>query len=167
MSDPIVAIIMGSKSDYSTMKKTSDVLDSFNITHTVEIMSAHRTPAKVSEFAKSAKDKGIKVIICGAGMSAHLAGVVASHTDIPVIGVPLSSSQGLGGIDALLSTTQMPKGVPVASVAINGSVNAALLAVKILALSDNAIYEKLSVYKDNMRKEIESASQKLKNGETP
>ena len=167
MSNPVVGIIMGSKSDYSTMKKASDVLDSFNITSEMEIMSAHRTPKKVSEFAKSAKDKGIKVIICGAGMSAHLAGVVASHTDIPVIGVPLSSSQGLGGIDALLSTTQMPKGVPVACVAINGSANAALLAVKILALSDNAIYEKLSAYKDKMRKEIESASKKLKNGETP
>ncbi|MCK5707695.1 MAG: 5-(carboxyamino)imidazole ribonucleotide mutase [Candidatus Aureabacteria bacterium] len=167
MATPIVSIIMGSKSDFNTMKKAADVLDSFDLGYEMEIMSAHRTPEKVAEYAKTAAKRGLKIIICGAGMSAHLAGVVAAHTDLPVIGIPLSSAQGLGGMDALLSTAQMPKGVPVAAVAINGSVNAALLAIKILALSDNTLTDKFKAYKENMRKEIEEASQKMKKGESP
>jgi phosphoribosylaminoimidazole carboxylase PurE protein len=149
------------------MKKAADTLDKLGITYDIDIMSAHRTPEKVTAYAKEAKSKGIKVIICGAGLSAHLAGVVAAHTDLPVIGVPLGSAQGLGGIDALLSTSQMPKGVPVATVAINGAMNAALLAAKILALSDDTLFKKLEDLKKEMQSDIEAASKKLKNGVNP
>ncbi len=166
MSKPVIAIIMGSKSDYPVMKKTADTLKQFELDYDIEIMSAHRTPEKVATYAGKAKANGIKVIICGAGMSAHLAGVVAAHTELPVIGVPLASG-GLGGMDALLSTSQMPKGIPVATVAINGSMNAALLAIKILALSDESLGSKLAAFKEKMRAEVEAASAKVKNGEAP
>lgn len=160
-----VAIIMGSKSDIEIMRKAESVLKKFGIEYEMDIMSAHRTPEKTAVFAKTAKENGFKVIICGAGLSAHLAGVVAAHTNLPVIGVPLISSSGPNGLDALLSTVQMPKGVPVACVALNGAYNAALLAVKILALEDKNLNEKLNEFKEEMKKEIESYSQKLKNGE--
>ena len=166
MSTPVVGIIMGSKSDYSTMKKAADILEKFSIPHEMDIMSAHRTPEKVTHYTESAKKRGLKVIICGAGMSAHLAGVVAAHTDLPVIGVPLASGD-LGGMDALLSTVQMPKGVPVATVAVNGGMNAGLLAIRILALSDKGIEAKLEEFKTEMQKEIETSSKKLKKGEKP
>ena len=127
-------------------------------------MSAHRTPEKVAEFAKKARERGIKVIICGAGMSAHLAGVVSAQTELPVIGVPLGSSAGLGGIDALLSTVQMPSGVPVGAVAINGAVNAAILAVRIIALNDSKLQERINDFKNKMKKDIEEASTNIKQG---
>lgn len=167
MAKPVVGIIMGSKSDFSTMKKAGDILALFGVPFEMDIMSAHRTPDKVISFARQAKKKGMKVLICGAGMSAHLAGVVAANTELPVIGVPLDSGAGLGGMDALLSTSQMPSGVPVAAVAINGAGNAGLLAVKILAVSNASLYRKLDSYKKNMGQEIEKASKKLKSGESP
>jgi 5-(carboxyamino)imidazole ribonucleotide mutase len=164
MSKPVVSIIMGSKSDLSIMKKTGEILDKFGIAYEMEIMSAHRTPEKVAVYAKDARSRGIRVMICGAGMSAHLGGVVASYTDLPVIGVPLGSGQGLNGLDALLSTSQMPKGVPVATVAINGAENAAYLAARILSLSDAALQKKLSEARAAMQKEVEEAARQLKNG---
>ena len=166
MSNPVVGIIMGSKSDYSIMKKAADILEKFGVPSEMDIMSAHRTPEKVVKYTSGAKDKGLKVLICGAGMSAHLAGVVAAHTDLPVIGVPLASG-GLGGMDALLSTSQMPKGVPVATVAVGGAMNAGLLAIKILALIDDSLAEKLKDFKKEMQQEIEASSVRLKNGEQP
>ncbi|MBN1521693.1 MAG: 5-(carboxyamino)imidazole ribonucleotide mutase [Candidatus Aureabacteria bacterium] len=167
MDNPVVSIIMGSKSDYDIMKKAGDILEKFKVPYEIDIMSAHRTPEKVASFSTQAKGRGIQVIICGAGMSAHLAGVVAAHTDLPVIGVPLCSSGALGGVDALLSTSQMPQGVPVAAVAVNGSANAALLAVKILALRDESLQKKIQDFKRDMQKDVENASRKIKSGEKP
>lgn len=147
-----VAIIMGSKSDYEVVSKAKNMLSRFGVEADVMIMSAHRTPMEVTEFAKNAKKNDIKVIIAAAGKAAHLAGFIAANTTLPVIGLPIKSST-MDGLDSLLSTVQMPTGVPVATVAINGSENAALLAVEILALSD----EKLSLELDGYRKEIKEA----------
>jgi len=158
-----IAILMGSKSDLEIMKKALEVLKKFEVEYETDIMSAHRTPEKVAEFAKNAKNNGFGVIICGAGLSAHLAGVVAAHTNLPVIGVPILAKSSPAGLDALLSTVQMPKGVPVACVALNNSYNAALLALKILAVSDNSIYEKLEKFKKEMEQEVLSYSKELKN----
>ena len=145
-----VAILMGSKNDLEIMKKALEVLKKFEVEYETYIISAHRTPEKVAEFAKNAKSKGFGIIICGAGLSAHLAGVVAAYTNLPVIGVPIIANSSPAGLDALLSTVQMPKGVPVACVALNNSYNAALLALRILAVSDNSIYEKLEKFKKEM-----------------
>ncbi|MBF0106045.1 MAG: 5-(carboxyamino)imidazole ribonucleotide mutase [Deltaproteobacteria bacterium] len=144
---PKVAILMGSKSDMPVMEKAAAVLKEFEVPFDMRVLSAHRNPDEVAAFAKGAKDCGIRVIIGGAGMAAHLAGVLAAHTHLPVIGVPLNSGQGLGGIDALLAVVQMPKGVPVATVAVDGAVNAALLAIQILALSDENLEKKLIAYR--------------------
>lgn len=137
-----VAILMGSDSDFGVMSKAISVLNKFEIPVEVHVYSAHRTPEKVAEFASNAKDNGFGVIIAGAGMAAALAGVVAGHTTLPVIGVPLKSN-ALEGIDALLSTVMMPSGVPVATVAIDGSKNAAYLAAQILAISDEELAKKV------------------------
>jgi phosphoribosylaminoimidazole carboxylase PurE protein len=144
---------MGSKSDMPVMERTCKVLDGFGIDYEMLVLSAHRTPAKTREFARSAARKGIKVIIAGAGMAAHLAGAVASETLLPVIGVPLPGSH-LGGVDALYSTVQMPSGIPVATVAIGaaGATNAAILAAEILALSDAAVRKKLTAYRRRIAK---------------
>ncbi|MBU0650926.1 5-(carboxyamino)imidazole ribonucleotide mutase, partial [bacterium] len=143
-----VAILMGSKSDLEVMKNTFDILEEFGVKFEHKILSAHRNPDLVREFVKDAQDRGTKVFIAGAGMAAHLAGVVASITVCPVIGVPLSGSD-LNGLDSLLSTVQMPGGVPVATVAIGkaGAKNAGVLAVQILAVSDDALKQKLIEYK--------------------
>lgn len=137
-----VAIIMGSDSDLPIVEKAVSVLKEFNVEYSVHVYSAHRTPQEAVEFTKNAKKNGYKVIIAAAGMAAHLAGAIAANTTLPVIGIPCKSSN-LEGLDALLSTVQMPTGIPVATVAINGAANAALLAVQILALSDDTLAEKL------------------------
>lgn len=137
---------MGSESDMPVMEKAGAIFDRFEIDYEIEVMSAHRTPSKVAEYAQTAEDRGLKVIIAGAGLAAHLPGVVAAHTSLPVIGVPLFQ-EGLAGADALYSCVQMPPGVPVATVAIGGAKNAAILACQIIAAGDNTLREKLREFK--------------------
>lgn len=144
-----IAIIMGSISDEPIMKKASDTLKGFGVGYEIHILSAHRMPNKTREFASSISKSDISIVIAGAGKAAHLPGVIASYTTVPVIGVPIKTSD-LGGMDSLLSIVQMPSGVPVACVAINGAKNAALLAIEILALSDRDINEKLQKFKKNL-----------------
>ncbi len=155
-----VAVLMGSDSDLPVMRKALDVLAEFGIGYEVSVASAHRTPDKVAEFARSAADRGIVVIIAGAGMAAALPGVVAAHTPLPVIGVPLSGS-ALDGADALYSIVQMPPGVPVATVGIDAAGNAALLAAQILALNNSALAEKLTEYRRQMAASVEQSSQEV------
>ena len=138
-----VAVIMGSDSDLPIVEKAVDVLNSFGVPYEVHVFSAHRTPNEAAEFSRGARDKGFGAIIAAAGMAAHLAGAIAANTTLPVVGIPVSSGN-LGGIDALLSTVQMPSGIPVATVAIDGAVNAALLCIEILSISDSALAEKLA-----------------------
>lgn len=144
-----VGIVMGSQSDMAVMEKAGEVLKRFGVDYEIEVMSAHRQPERVSEYARGAKQRGLKVVIAGAGLAAHLPGVVAAHTTLPVIGVPLYQ-EGLAGADALYSCVQMPPGVPVATVAIGGAKNAAVLAVQILALSDERLAEALEVFKQDL-----------------
>lgn len=144
-----VGIVMGSDSDLSVMEKAGAVLERFGIEYEIEVMSAHRKPARVAEYATSAADRGLKVIIAGAGLAAHLPGVVAAHTILPVIGVPLYQ-EGLAGADALYSCVQMPPGVPVATVAIGGSKNAGVLAAQIIATGDDALAGKIADFKKEM-----------------
>ena len=141
-----VAILMGSEKDMPKMDPCSAVLEEFGVEHEVHVMSAHRTPAKVAAFASSAREHGFGVIICGAGKAAHLAGAVAAHSTLPVVGIPVSAG-GLGGVDALYSTVQMPTGIPVATVAIDSSANAAYLAVAILSVGDPELATKLDDYR--------------------
>ena len=144
-----VAVLMGSASDKDKMAPAADTLARYGIEADVRVMSAHRTPAVVAEFAATARANGYAVIICGAGMAAHLAGAVAGHTTLPVIGVPLSGG-ALNGVDALYATVQMPKGIPVATVAVDGAMNAALLAVQMLAIEDAGLVEELARHRDEM-----------------
>jgi 5-(carboxyamino)imidazole ribonucleotide mutase len=144
-----VGILMGSTSDEAKMLKAKETLEEFGIEADWRVLSAHRNPHQVVELASSARENGYVAFICGAGMAAHLAGVVAAHTTLPVVGVPLSGGP-LNGQDALYATVQMPKGVPVATVAIDGSQNAALLVIQMLGISDEAIAEKFSIYKQEM-----------------
>jgi len=137
-----VGILMGSPNDREKMQPAADTLEKFGIEADIRVMSAHRTPAAVTEFASSARENGYVAVICGAGMAAHLAGVVAAHTTLPVVGVPLASG-ALNGVDALYSTVQMPPGIPVATVAVGGAVNAAILVVEMLAISDEEMAKKL------------------------
>ena len=155
-----VAVIMGSDSDWPVVQKAVKVLKSYEIPYEVHVMSAHRTPVQASEFAAGAKENGFGVIIAAAGMAAHLAGVLAAHTTIPVIGIPIQSA-GLGGLDALLATVQMPTGIPVATVAVNGAGNAAHLAAQMLALSDEALAAKLEEGKQKMEQEVMLKDQKM------
>lgn len=159
---PMVCIIMGSNSDLPVMQEAAKVLKSFDIPYEITVASAHRTPAKVQRIVSSAHDRGIHAIIAGAGWAAHLAGVIAAHTTLPVIGVPIDSSP-LKGLDALLSTVQMPGGVPVASMAIGraGAKNAAVFATQILALKFPRLQEKLSAYKSEMAEKIETQAQDI------
>ena len=145
----LVGIVMGSDSDRPVMDKAHAVLERFGIEYESEVMSAHRKPARVSEYASSAEERGLRVLIAGAGLAAHLPGVVAAHTPLPVIGVPLFQ-EGLAGADALYSCVQMPPGVPVATVAIGGSKNAAVLAAQIIATGDDELREKLKAYKKEL-----------------
>jgi len=160
MKKPLISIIMGSKSDLETMKKASEVLDELKVPYEVKIVSAHRTPDLMFQFAENAKERGIKVIIAGAGGAAHLPGMTASKTILPVIGVPVKSSS-LNGLDSLLSIVQMPKGVPVATVAIgeNGSSNAALLAAQILGLNDLELQERIYKRRKKISEIIEKESE--------
>jgi 5-(carboxyamino)imidazole ribonucleotide mutase len=148
-SRPLVGVIMGSKSDWDTMRLADEILTKFGVPHECKVVSAHRTPVQASEYARTAIDRGLEVIIAGAGGAAHLAGVVAAYTVIPVIGVPMQSA-ALNGIDSLLSTVQMPKGVPVATVAIGGAANAGLLAVAILAGSRPELKSRLKAYREEL-----------------
>jgi 5-(carboxyamino)imidazole ribonucleotide mutase len=152
---PIVALIMGSKNDWETMKLSEEILISLKIPYITQVISAHRTPERMTNFAKTANDKGLQIIIAGAGGAAHLPGMVASHTNIPVIGVPIQSST-LQGIDSLLSIVQMPGGVPVATMSIGkaGAINAAIYAAKILSLSNNIIKKNLSEWLANQTKNV-------------
>jgi len=156
---PLVSIIMGSTSDLPIMEKAAKFFDEMEIPFEMNALSAHRTPEKVEEFAKNAKNKGIKVIIAAAGMAAHLPGVIASMTSLPVIGVPISSS--LDGMDALLAIVQMPPGIPVATVGINGSLNAAILALQIISSGDEKLQIKLVDYKEGLKKKIVKANEDL------
>lgn len=139
---PLVGILVGSKSDMPVLERCTQKLEEFGIEYEIEVRSAHRDPQGVSEYAGTARERGLKVMICAAGMAAHLAGAVAARTSLPVIGIPVAAGS-LGGLDSLLSTVQMPSGVPVATVAVNGAANAAVLAAQILALSDPDLAEKL------------------------
>jgi len=159
MMNPRVSIIMGSVSDLPILEKAAKVLNDFEIPFEMQALSAHRTPAEVEDFAKNAKPRGVEVIIAAAGMAAHLPGVIASMTTLPIIGVPINS--GLDGMDALLSIVQMPPGIPVATVGINAGMNAALLAAQILALKDESIQKKLSDYKSDLKEKIIKANQDL------
>lgn len=159
MTQPVVSVIMGSTSDLPIMTKALDLLEQMQIPFEVQALSAHRTPEEVENFAKNADARGVKVIIAAAGMAAHLCGVIASMTALPVIGVPIKST--LEGMDALLAIVQMPPGIPVATVGINASLNAALLAVQILALSDERIAASFKEYKQNLKQKIVKANAEL------
>lgn len=158
-----VAILMGSKSDLAVMEECSGVLRQFGIPVEMRILSAHRTPDEVAELSRNARDKGFSLIIAGAGMSAHLAGVIAAHTTLPVIGVPIDSSS-LNGMDALLSMVQMPPGIPVATMGIGkaGAKNAALFAAEILSISRPELLEKLALYRQDMKKGVLEADESIK-----
>lgn len=158
---PLIGIIMGSDSDLPIMQKAFDVCKEFEIPYEVKILSAHRTPEQHAEYSKTASERGLKVIIAAAGMAAHLPGVTAGSTILPVIGVPMKS-KALDGIDALLAIVQMPPGVPVATVAIDGAKNAALLAVQIIATGDTGLQQKLKDYKLKMAEESMKKNEKLK-----
>jgi len=157
---PKVSVIMGSTSDLDVMKKAANILDEFDIPFEINALSAHRTPDEVAEFAKGAKDRGLKVIIAGAGMAAHLPGVIAAMTPLPVIGVPIKGS--FEGMDALLAMAQMPPGIPVATVAVNGAYNAGILAIQILSQSEPEIMDKFLKFKEDLKKKIVKANESLK-----
>jgi 5-(carboxyamino)imidazole ribonucleotide mutase len=162
MKTPVVSVIMGSDSDLVVMQQAIDVLNEFGIPHEVDIVSAHRTPEKMLNFAKNADLRGIKVIIAGAGGAAHLPGMVASITPLPVIGVPVKSRNSIDGWDSILSILQMPGGVPVATVALDGAKNAGILAVQILGSSDKSILEKVKRYKKDLGKQVEIKSEEVR-----
>jgi len=149
----LVAVLMGSTSDLETMKKAAEALDEFEISYEMRVLSAHRTPDEVSVFAKAARERGFKIIIAGAGGAAHLPGMLAAHTELPVIGVPVAIGP-LQGQDSLLSIVQMPKGIPVATVAIGNAWNAGVLAVQMLGAGDSKILDQLRSYKEKMRTEV-------------
>lgn len=160
-SSPLAGILMGSDSDLPVMEKAVKVLKELGVPYEIDISSAHRLPDKTAEYARTARERGLGVIIAGAGMAAHLAGVVASHTTLPVIGVPLKSG-AIGGVDALYSTVQMPPGIPVATVAIDGAENAAYLACQILSVSNPEIAKRLEEKRAKTREQLLEKSKKLK-----
>lgn len=160
MAKPQVGIAMGSDSDLEVMKDAAKILSDLGVENEISILSTHRVPKETAKYAKDAKTKGIKVLIAGAGGAAALAGSLASHTAIPVIGVPIET-KSLGGLDSLFSTVSMPPGVPVATVAINGAKNAGLLAAQIIATNDSKLFRKICDYKNNMKKEVLSKNSKL------
>jgi 5-(carboxyamino)imidazole ribonucleotide mutase len=161
MEKPLIGILMGSESDLPVMGKAAEVLKGMGVPYEIDISSAHRLPEKTAHYAKTARERGIEVLIAGAGMAAHLAGVLAAHTTLPVIGVPLKSG-ALEGVDALYSTVQMPPGIPVATVGIDGSKNAAYLACEILSIKYPEIAKRLGVFRQKMRKELKEKSTALK-----
>ena len=161
MNTPKVSIIMGSKSDLPVMKGVPEVLEELGIGYELTTLSAHRTPHRVMKLAEGARDRGIKVIIAGAGMAAHLPGVIAAFTTLPIVGVPIKADNSPGGLDAVLAILQMPPGVPVATVAINGARNAGILAAQIIATGDPALADKLAKFKDGMRKKVEKLADEI------
>lgn len=160
MNRPVVGIVMGSDSDLPVMSKAAKMLEDLEIPYELTVVSAHRTPDRMYEYARTAKERGLKVIIAGAGGSAHLPGMVAAMTVLPVIGVPVQT-KALGGVDSLYSIVQMPPGIPVATVAINGALNAGLLAAKILAASDEALSARVQAYGDGLKEMVEQKAEKL------
>lgn len=160
--NPVVGIIMGSDSDWGTMQKCVAILNDFEIPYEVHIMSAHRTPEKAARYATEAEGRGLKVLVCAAGMAAHLAGVIAGHSILPVIGVPMKGG-AMDGLDALLATVQMPGGIPVATLALGnaGATNAGILAAQILALNDATLRQKLHDYKRAMEEKVNAADARL------
>jgi phosphoribosylaminoimidazole carboxylase PurE protein len=163
MSKPLVSIVMGSDSDLEIMREAGKALDDFGIAYEIDVTSAHRSPDRSADFAKKAAERGVKVIIAGAGGAAHLAGVIAAHTILPVIGVPIPSTS-LNGMDSLLSTVQMPAGIPVATVAIGkpGATNAGILAAQMIGLSDESIAKKMHAHKEKLARGVEEKSKKLR-----
>lgn len=159
----MVAIVMGSISDWEIMQQAEKILIELNISYSKDVVSAHRTPQKMFDFAQNAQSNGIKVIIAGAGGAAHLPGMIASITPLPVIGVPVKSSNSLDGWDSLLSIVQMPNGVPVATVGVNAAQNAGIIAAQILALSDAELMKKLIAFKAELKEKVNQASERLKN----
>lgn len=155
-NSPLVGIVMGSKSDLPVMKQAAEVLQELGVPCEVRIVSAHRTPLRMVEYAETAESRGIKVVIAGAGGAAHLPGMIASVCPLPVVGVPVKSSQSMDGWDSVLSILQMPGGIPVATVALNGAKNAGLLAAQILSLSDSALAGRLDQYRTRLRQQVES-----------
>ena len=162
---PKVGIIMGSKSDLYIMKDAADVLKELDVDFEMTVVSAHRTPEKMFQYAKTAHKRGLKVIIAGAGGAAHLPGMVASITHIPVIGVPVKSSNSIDGWDSILSILQMPNGIPVATVALNAAKNAGILAAQILATADDKLTQKLLDFKENLRQKSELTAKEMERGE--
>ena len=160
--NPHVGIIMGSDSDLNIMQAASDILKQFGIPHEVTIVSAHRTPLRMVEYAQKAKERGLKVIIAGAGGAAHLPGMVASITTLPVIGVPIKSSNSIDGWDSVLSILQMPNGVPVATVALNAAKNAGILAAQIIGASNDDVSKKITAYKNSLNSEVIEKAEKMK-----
>jgi phosphoribosylaminoimidazole carboxylase PurE protein len=163
MTKPLVSIVMGSDSDLEIMREAAKALEGFGIAYEIDVTSAHRSPDRTAEYARKAADRGIRVIIAGAGGAAHLAGVIAAHTTLPVIGVPIPSTS-LNGMDSLLATVQMPAGIPVATVAIGkpGATNAGILAAQVLGLASAAVAKKLESHKQNLADSVEEKSRKLK-----
>ena len=160
---PIVALIMGSQTDWETMKFSKEILSYLKIPHTVKIISAHRTPDRMTNFAKQAEQDGLQIIIAGAGGAAHLPGMTASYTPLPVIGVPVKSSNSIDGWDSVLSILQMPSGVPVATVALDGARNAGILAAQIMACSDPVLLERIILFKNNLKLKVEQATSTVEN----
>jgi 5-(carboxyamino)imidazole ribonucleotide mutase len=162
MSKPLVSIVMGSDSDLEIMREAGKALDGFGIAYEMDVTSAHRSPDRTAQFAREAAGRGIRAIIAGAGGAAHLAGVIAAHTTLPVIGVPIPSTS-LQGMDSLLATVQMPAGIPVATVAIGkpGATNAGILAAQMIGLADGSVAEKLKTHKEKLAKGVEEKSKKL------
>ncbi len=160
--NPVVGIIMGSDSDLNVMQAASDILKQFDIPHEVTVVSAHRTPHRMIEYAQTAKGRGLKVIIAGAGGAAHLPGMVASVTVLPVIGVPIKSSNSIDGWDSVLSILQMPNGVPVGTVALNAAKNAGILAAEILGTADEFVSQKVADYKNSLNNEVIEKVEKMK-----
>ncbi|MEQ9265853.1 MAG: 5-(carboxyamino)imidazole ribonucleotide mutase [Balneolaceae bacterium] len=159
-TSPIVGVVMGSDSDWSTMKEAADILSQFGIAFEKKVVSAHRTPDDMADYGKEARDRGIKIIIAGAGGAAHLPGMLASHTTLPVIGVPIQTS-ALGGVDSLYSIVQMPNGIPVATVAIGKAQNAGLLALRILSIEEKGVAMQLKEYHNSMARESRNKTQNL------
>jgi 5-(carboxyamino)imidazole ribonucleotide mutase len=162
MSKPVVSIVMGSDSDLEIMREAATALEGFGVAYEIDVTSAHRSPDRTADYARKAADRGIRVIIAGAGGAAHLAGVIAAHTTLPVIGVPISATS-LNGLDSLLATVQMPAGIPVATVAIGkpGATNAGILAAQILGVADSTISQKLAAHKEKLANGVEEKSRKL------
>ena len=158
----LVGVIMGSKSDWPTMKNATEILEELGVSYEVKVVSAHRTPDLMFEYAETAEARGLKVIIAGAGGAAHLPGMVASITSLPVIGVPIKSRNSIDGWDSILSILQMPGGVPVATVALNGAKNAGILAAQIIGASDKCVLDKVIAYKDGLKLKVEKASKRIR-----